>query len=127
VERLRCRYEINRRVGKGERLRARHRVFDALVRSGAPDLLFAWIGGDDVRKMFGQSDCGLPVAAATVDGGAVLARQCRQMGEERLWIKRATGGVEGRAIGEMILELQRRLRWRRAGASTPDSGCDSAL
>jgi len=86
VQRLRCRHEIDRGLGQGERLGARDRVFDSAVSDGALDLLFARIGGDDARKMFAQSDRSLSIAGATVGSCAVLSRQCRQMREQRFWI-----------------------------------------
>jgi hypothetical protein len=67
----------------------------------------------------------LSVARPAIERNPVLWRQSGQEREQRIGIERAKGGVERRAIGEMILEFQNRcLRWRRAGDSTPDSDCD---
>ena len=57
---------------------------------------------------------------------AMLSGQSGEAREQRIGIERAKCGVERRAIGEVILEFQNRLRWRRAGDSTPGSGCGSA-
>ena len=91
--------------------------------SGAADLIRARIDGDDAIEMIRQSNRGLSVARATIEGNSMLRRQPGQEPEQRVGIKRAKGGVERRAVGEMILEFQNGLRWRRAGDSTPDSNC----
>lgn len=126
MKRLRRGDEIDRPGGKAGGFRARNPVLDPLMSGGAADLLFAGIGADDAVEMIRQAQCSLTVAGAAIKRDAMLSRQSGQTREEGIRIPRAVGGVEGRAIGEVILELQKRLRRRRAGASTPDSGCDSA-
>jgi hypothetical protein len=82
MQRLCCRHQVHRRVRKRNRLRARDRVLDVLVLNGAADLRLAWIGGDDATKVFCQSDRGLSVPGAAVDGSKVLARQSGELREE---------------------------------------------
>jgi hypothetical protein len=76
--------------------------------------------------MVRQSECGLSVTCSAIECDTMLSGQSREVREQRIGIERAKCGVERRAIGEKILEFQNRLRWRRAGDSTPDSGCGSA-
>ena len=94
------------------------------MRRGAVDLIRARIDRDYALEMIHQSKRGLPVARSAVERNPMLWRQSGQEREQRIGIERAKGGVERRAIGEKILEVQNRLRWRRAGDSTPDSDCD---
>jgi hypothetical protein len=126
MKRLRRGDEIDRPGGEAAGFRARNSVLDPLMRGGAADLFFAGIGADDAVEMIREAQCSLTVAGAAIKRDAMLSRQSGQTCEVRLRIPRAVGGVAGRAMGDVILDLLKRLRRRRAGASTPDSCCDSA-
>lgn len=90
--------------------------------SSVTDLIRARINGDDALEMIDQPERSLSVTRSTIERETMLRRQFGQAREQRRGIKRAKGGVERRAIGEVILEFQSRLRWKRAGGSTPGSG-----
>lgn len=53
-----------------------------MMRSRAADLLRAGIGRDHSLEMIRETNRGLPVSGAAVEGDAVMARQSRQKREE---------------------------------------------
>ena len=53
-----------------------------MMRSGAADLLVAGIGCDHSLEMIRETNRGLSVAGATIEGDPVMACQSRQKREE---------------------------------------------